>query len=258
MYFLSRVTLALSAPGTALMSLLVLGVILSWSRWARAGRWVVTAATLGFVAVAVLPVDSWLVTPLEARFPRVNTLPDKVDGIIVLGSAVDPVIQAGHPLPSLSDAGERLTAWVTLARLYPTARLVFADRPQEPEPDAPSEDGATRKLLAGLGLDANRVTFERESRNTFETAVVAKRLMAPKPGETWVVITSASHIPRTIGVFRHVGWTVEPYPVGYKANPSYTLDLAEHLRTLEWALHEWIGLAAYRVLGRTDTLFPGP
>jgi uncharacterized SAM-binding protein YcdF (DUF218 family) len=67
-------------------------------------------------------------------------------------------------------------------------------------------------------------------------------------------------MPRAVGCFRRVGFDVIPYPVDYNSgtNAFFGDNFANDLRTLGWATHEWVGLVAYRVMGRTDVLFPGP
>ena len=104
--------------------------------------------------------------------------------------------------------------------------------------------------------------FEDRSRNTHENAVFSHALAQPKPGETWVLITSAFHMPRAVGAFRRAGWTVVPYPVDYALEPdppmSWQMDFLGAMGTLRSAVHEWTGLAAYRLTGKTDALFPAP
>jgi len=247
----------LAEPGTDLVLLILLGLIFAdIFRWRR-GRAFAWLGALGLVALAMLPVDDWLTAPLEARFPSVHAMPERIDGIIVLGGAVDPEMTARHGMPALGDAAERVTTFVSLARRYPDAKLVFSGGSGHLLGGPPEADAAAR-LFADLGLDPDRVLFERESRDTYENAVDSLRLATPKAGETWVLITSATHMPRAVGVFRKVGWPVLPWPVGYKSGEWHPGGLAGVLRNLGTALHEWIGLAAYYARGRTDALFPGP
>lgn len=112
-----------------------------------------------------------------------------------------------------------------------------------------------------MGVARDRVTLERRSRNTAENAEFTKALIGPKPGERWLLVTSAAHMPRSVGCFRRAGFPVEAYPVGWRATPGWPLPekaLSAGLARFDRAAHEWIGLIAYRLLGRTDALFPAP
>ncbi len=114
-----------------------------------------------------------------------------------------------------------------------------------------------------MGVPAERITTEDRSRNTAENARFTMRLIAPKPGERWLLVTSAFHMPRAVGSFRAVGFPVIPYPVDYWTTDT-DFDLAprseavENLSRVDLAVKEWIGLAAYFTTDRVDTLFPAP
>lgn len=89
-----------------------------------------------------------------------------------------------------------------------------------------------------------------------------KQLVAPKPGERWLLVTSAFHMPRSIGIFRKAGFDVEAYPVDWRMGGrddlfSFTNNGAEGLGKTDVAVREWIGLVAYRLMGRTGELLPG-
>ena len=119
------------------------------------------------------------------------------------------------------------------------------------------------RCCATSAIGDDRLLIERKARNTWENAVYTKALVGPKPGERWLLVTSGWHMPRAIGAFRKVGFEVEPWPVDYRtAGPEDAWRLfsapSEGLRRLEAVVHEWIGLAVYRVLGRSDALLPGP
>lgn len=264
MFVPSKIFLFLINPGFWLPVLLVAGTALLWTRWRRAGRWLLTATVALVAFVSVVPVGSLMREVLENRFAAVRTLPDNVDGIIVLGGVVNQFLTRARGQPALTDGAERMTEFVAMARRYPKARLVFTGgsgsvlRPNE------KEVTVARMFFEQMGLDVSRIVFEDESRNTWENAVYTHRLMKPKKGETWVLITSAQHMPRSVGVFRKVGWELLPYPVDYT-----TLGPGERYRYLGiemiggfeglWqAIREWIGLTVYYMLDRTDALLPGP
>jgi uncharacterized SAM-binding protein YcdF (DUF218 family) len=124
-----------------------------------------------------------------------------------------------------------------------------------------SEAEAMRAVLLADGVADDRILVEGRSRNTVENALFAQKLAQPKPGETWILVTSATHMPRAVGCFRHIGWSVVPYPVDFRSDAPWSLEavvLSRNLALFELAFHEWVGLVTYRLLGWTDTLFPSP
>ena len=245
-------------PTALLVECALLGLLLSGR---RAGRALLALAIVAQAACLALPVDAWAIRPLEDRFPPVTAYPDHVDGIVVLGGAIDDLTSRDRDTPTLNGAANRMTTFVALARRYPDARLVFTGGSGDLAQGVSSEAEFARILFAQLGLAPERVTFEDRSRTTRENATDTAALVAPRPGERWVLVTSASHMPRAVGVFRRAGWTVLPWPVGYLSRDrvaAVPLSLGHRLSVLDWAAHEWIGLAAYRLRGWTDTLFPAP
>ncbi len=241
------------------MSLPLLGGLLLSHR--PLGRVLLRLGAALLAACLLLPLDAWAIRPLEDRFAAVTTMPDRVDGIIVLGGAIDDVTSRDRGTPILTSGANRLTTFVILARRYPNAKLVFTGGSGAIRQGVANEAEYTRILLDQLGLPASRVVFESASRTTLENALNTSALVHPQPGERWVLLTSASHMPRAVGVFRHAGWTVLPWPVGYQSRDRLSVvpqSLGARLAVLDWAVHEWIGLVAYRLRGATDALFPAP
>ena len=173
----------------------------------------------------------------------------------MLGGAVEQDLTEAHGIPALNGAAERMTETVALALRHPQARVVFTGGSSAVIP------GGVR-LFADLGLPEARLTFEQESRNTYENAVLTRRLVQPRAEELWLLVTSASHMPRAVGCFRAAGWSVVPWPVNYTtaADPAlwWRWPFPTRLNHAEWALREWVGLVSYRLMGRTDALFPAP
>ncbi len=200
--------------------------------------------------------------PLENRFPRAEPLDGPIDGIIMLGGAVNPPITADRGDPSVNDAAERVLAFADLVRRHPGARAVFTGGSGRLLAQDLKEDGSIRAALLQAGIPEGRVIYETDSRNTWENAVFSRDLVSPRPGERWLLVTSAMHMPRSVGIFRKIGWEVVPYPVDYRtrhdARPYARFELDRNLPTLDDAVREWIGLLSYRLMGRTDDLFPAP
>jgi len=259
LFVASKLFWAVMAPGNLLLLLLLAGlaaIVLGRRRGFR----LAVAAALALLAAAVLPVGQWVVAPLEARFPQ-PAVPSHIDGIIVLGGAVEPEITRAHGEVALNEAAERITGALALAQRHPEAKLLVSGGDASIIPVAGgSEADPTRRLFIELGIPAARILIEGRSRNTYENAVFSRALAQPKPGDTWVLVTSAMHMPRAVGCFRAAGFDVLPYPVDYHtvAQAGLGFDLSGHLGLLDLATKEWVGLVAYRLFGRTDSLFPGP
>ena len=249
-------------PANTLLIVLCLGAVLLWTRWRRGARWIVTLTALAAFALATLPVVTWPIVALENRFQVSPPLPAKVDGIISLGGIVNQFVSKARGQTSVGPGAERLTEFARLARRYPAAKLVFTGGSGSLLNQGLKEADFLRPFLDKLGLSGRDVIFENQSRNTFENAVFSKRLVEPAPDEGWVLITSAIHIPRAVGVFRQAGWNVIAYPVSFMTEGRYQTDLRFNLgrgmgHTTIW-LHEWVGLVVYWLTGRSDSLFPGP
>lgn len=259
----SKILWALLQPGNLFLALLTVcsGLLLvGGRRMRRLGKALLLLCVAAGLAIATMPLGDWLMRPLEDRFPRPE-LPDRVDGIIVLGGMVDQVTAAVRGEPTLNDAAERLVAFRALAQRYPGARLVATGGSGRLDEQSLKETPVMAEALRQMGLDPATVLFESESRNTHENAVLTRAVVSPREGETWLLVTSALHMPRSVGVFRAQGWAVVPWPVDYRSRPGRTglrFDFGDGLETLETALHEWTGLLAYWLMGRTSALFPAP
>ena len=262
LFVISKLLWLLLAPSMVLLLLAWLGLLLLFWRRRRAGLACLTVALGALALIAFLPIGNAMLAPLEDRFPQLTVLPAHVDGIIVLGGAIETDLSAARGMPSLNDAAERMTSLVYLARHYPKAQLAFTGGNGELIHAPMTEAAVARALWTQLGVDQSRIVYESRSRTTYENAVDLKALLKPQPKQVWLLVTSAWHMPRSVGLFRHAGWTVLPYPVGYKTAPTLMTEirgsLPERLAMVDLASHEWVGLAVYWLLGRTSALFPAP
>ena len=250
-------------PNTLALVLALVGLALVWGGRRRWGRWLMLAGLGYYAIILVSPASQWITMPLEDRFARPNPPPAHVDGVVVLGGAVDQVLTEAHGIPALNGAAERMTEMLVLARRYPEARLVFTGGQGTFIQGEVTESDVARRLWTEMGLPEGRVIYEDRSRNTHENAVLTRDLVRPRPGETWLLVTSAQHMPRAMGVFRQAGWPGPvPWPVNYTSGGTprawYDAPFPTRLNQFEGSLREWVGLVAYRLLGRTDALFPGP
>jgi uncharacterized SAM-binding protein YcdF (DUF218 family) len=262
MFIVSKLLWVLAVPGNLFVLLLVVAALLLLTRWRRWGMRLVGLLAVLAVAIMMLPLGAWLVIPLEDRFPVPSPMPTHVDGVVVLGGAVSTVLTQRRGQPTVNEHAERFLALADLARRYPDAKLVYAGGSASPFLPEYREADAARAVIAELGIDPSRMIYERESRNTVENVRNAKALANPQPGETWLLVTSGWHMPRSVGIFRRQGWNVIPYPVDYLTDGRKVAikdpDFDDGLGLLNLGLHEWIGLVAYRLLDHTTSVFPGP
>jgi uncharacterized SAM-binding protein YcdF (DUF218 family) len=260
MYALSRIAWAVIEPSTLLLVVSLVGAIgLVSRRWSRVALVLVLVGLGGLALCSVLPVGVWSMRPLERRFPAVPDLPEHVDGIILLGGFIDLKQSSALGRPVLNEAAGRVLPFVALARHYPQAALVFSGGDSGVFGRGRTEAAVARQLFDQLGLASKHIRFEDRSRNTHENAVYSRALVKAAPGQHWLLVTSATDMPRAVGCFRAVGWPVIPYPADYHAASAALFPgLGDGFMTVNWAMHEWIGLVYYRLRGWVPSLFPGP
>lgn len=250
-------------PSNFLIGLGLLGAVLLLTRFARAGRRLMVIAIVMLAVCAFSPLANFLLYPLESRFPKWDSSRGEPDGIIVLGGPLDADLSAAHGVPVIAGAADRIIGAATLAHRYPNARLVYTGgSPNLLHNDAKEADYATA-LFQGLGIPKSRLTMERQSRNTKENADFSREIAKPKPGERWLLVTSAYHMPRSMGLFRKAGFPVEAYPVDFRVGMKedllkYYVIANDGLQLVDTGVREWLGLIAYRVSGGTDALLPAP
>lgn len=264
-FVLSKLFWSVAEPATTLLAIWLAGSVLLFTRWIRFGRALTVLSCVVTLANAMLPIGQLVLKPLEDRFPPLISLPAQVDGIIVLGGVVDDFVIGKRGVPrSLSAAGSpRLDAFLELARRYPAARHIFTGGSIDLINDRDTEADVVRRIFARLGVDTTRILFEDQSRNTWENARFTLERVNPEPEQTWIIITSARHMPRAVGVFRQVGWrNLIAFPVDFTTDEETRFQaefrLGANLQYLSEAIREYVGLVAYYYLGRTSEILPGP
>ena len=253
-FWASKLLWLLIKPESLLLIAFSAGFLLLWLCKTEIAKRILGGVLVAMLMIGFFPLGEWLLYPLESRYPH-NVEPEQVDGIVALSGALDPMGTKVWDQVVAGGAAERNFAFVRLANKYPDARLVYTGGASSMTYQQYKAADAAKRLYAELGLDIDRILFERESRNTAESAVNVKRLVNPKLDEKWMLLTTGWHMPRSVGVFCKVGWQVIPYPVDFQTKPGHLLrigwDFADHMRDLNTAVKEWVGLFAYALLGRS-------
>lgn len=262
-FVLSKVLGFFAIPSNLIVSIGILGVLLLPTRFKRTGRGLVVASLLVLAILGLSPVGNALIIPLEQRFPAWDAGRGAPDGIIVLGGGISPDVSTGRNNVALNEAAERLTVAVELALRYPHARILYSGGSGALIFGEGAEADFAARVFESFGIPRRRVILEDRARNTVENAILSKDLARPRPGERWLLLTSAYHMPRAIGIFREAGFDVEPYPVDWRTGGSADAlrpfpTVGDGLRRTDTAVREWIGLAVYWLTGQSSEFLPAP
>jgi uncharacterized SAM-binding protein YcdF (DUF218 family) len=218
----------------------------------------ILARKLGILAFSillifgVLPTGQFMVRYLETRFAAPAPMPARVSGIIILGGALDTGLGTVHGTPQVNASADRINTFVTLARQYPRARLVYTGGIGAIDGRGQSEGSMIRDMLAKV-YNFNpgaRLSVEDQSRTTAENVTLTKAQQQPLADQEWLLVTSASHMPRALGSFRAGGWNVTPVPADYLTGGTAHHTFLENMNLSHTAVKEIVGIAAYALTGK--------
>ncbi|MBN8913693.1 MAG: YdcF family protein [Rhizobiales bacterium] len=265
-FTLSKILALLVQPSSLAVLAILAGLWMTRrGRSSRLGRRLAWGGALVLVVGGLTSIGNAVVLPLEQRFAAVPppASSDRVDGIILLGGFEDGWVSSRRSGLGLNEAAERVTEGLRLALRHPEAKVVFTGGVGTLLAPGIEATGPVADFLADAGVARERLFLESRSRNTYENALFTRDMVKPAPEQRWYPVTSAYHMPRAMGLFRKAGFDVVAYPVDYRTRGSEDLlrlfdRIPQGLMRLDLGVNEWIGLFAYRALGRTDDLFPAP
>lgn len=257
-FVLSKFVWFFTSPTNLLLMVLIAASLLLFTRFARPARPVVLVVSVVLFVVGLSPFSRFFVQSLENVYPDISQNPGHVDGVIILGGATS----FARGQLRVGEAGSRLVAALELAQKNPDAKVIFSGGSSRVmmKEERTEADGA-RIFFDLAGLAPDRVIYENKSRNTLENAIYAKRIANPKPGERWLLVTSAFHMPRSVETFQRAGFDVVPYPVDYRSDGRLRDDFRpfsiapDGLRLADMAIKEWIGMLAYWLHGYSNSSF---
>jgi uncharacterized SAM-binding protein YcdF (DUF218 family) len=255
-FYASKVVWYLLQPSSMLLMLFVAALLLLRLGRQKAGIRVLALTVALYGIGGLTPLANAVLLTLEHRYPRpeIDKL-DRLDGMIVLGGVVDTLVARDGAETPLNEAAERLTEAAALALRFPAARIVLSGGDGALIYGSVDEASLAKRFLTRLGIEPGRILLETGSRNTWENAAFTKKLIEPKPGERWLLVTSAFHMPRAMGVFRAADFDVEPWPVDFRTRGPEDLLRFPPRPSMAWwridlGVKEWVGYAAYYVTGR--------
>ncbi|MBB4955041.1 uncharacterized SAM-binding protein YcdF (DUF218 family) [Agrobacterium vitis] len=194
---------------------------------------------------------------LEARFPRAAKEPEVVSCTIVLGGAFSNPVNTARGGFEMGEAGDRFVEALRLARNHPEAKILVSGGDGSLSGTYEGDAVTAERFFAAFGIGAERLIRDTSSRNTAENVINTESLLAQANLNDCLLITSAFHMPRAIGLMRKAGIVVTPWPTDYRTNGLTTLAFDFTQPTLNaqktaTALREWIGLTVYFLDHRTE------
>lgn len=248
-YLLKQLVDVFTAPLTVALVLVVVGGLCRWRHWRRLSTTLLFAALTIAYCGSLTPVGDALIGRLEQRHPPLaeNSVPANIAAVVVLGSGYRP--RDGFPVTSAFDEEglARIVEGVRLLKRFPGAKLVMSGG--APPNLTPSALGYAR-VARELGVPEEALMVLDRPLDTDEEADAVAQLFGSTP---FILVTSASHMPRAVRLMERAGAAAVPAPTGHRAwgMPKGCwrcwLPTAAGLRKTERALHEYVGLAALQL-----------
>ncbi len=232
-----------------LAALLALLGVLFWGMGRRlAGRILVITALSGLLLAAWGPVAEGLLAPLESRYPPISDTASLqgVTAVVVLGGGWHPDGPGPASMRLNESSAQRLMEGVRLVRTLPEARMLVSGGSRDPDRQPVAIGYA--QAAQELGVAASRLVVLDTPVDTAQEAYAVRDVLAP--GERFLLVTSASHMPRSMLHFQRAGLEPIAAPTRFKTGDRsgsqlhFWLPSAQHLRKTERALYEYMGLLA--------------
>ncbi len=261
-FIASKLAWGILSPSNILVLMLIVGTLLLLKGAISAAKCFLLPATLFSLVIMLYPLGDSVIYPLETRFSKPDVMPQQVDGIIVLGGGEQLKSSLSWNSAELGAGGDRYIGAAILAKRYPKAPVIFTGGNSMLGLQGIGDEGRiARTLLTAVGIAEQRLIIESKARNTAENFLLITPLL-PKLNGRYLLVTSAFHMPRAMGIARQQGIDTIAYPVDYRSNQpalrQWGFNIYEHLEVLEPAWREWVGLTAYYLSGKTNQWFPEP
>ena len=257
-FYLSKVLWLIINPFNILIFLLLITICFLLLKKNKFTYFFLSLFLIFLVSFGMLPVGKYLIYKLEKYYHNTIILPDKVDGLLILGGATNPFLSDEFNQINLNGSVERLIEAIRLIKIYTETKIIFSGGSGSIQKPKMDHARIAKQFFMQIGLDTDKMIFENKSRNTYENILYSKKIAKPKKNERWIVITSAFHMNRTIFIGEKNDWLLTPYAVDFTQPKKFkfkpNLDLLNNLNQMQRGSHEWIGLITYYLMGRTSRI----
>ncbi|MCF6369124.1 YdcF family protein [Rhizobium halophilum] len=261
MFLISKLFWLAAQPLSLAFLFAALAALLAFFGWRRSGGAAGLLSALVLFVTLYTTAGGVALQVLEERFPKPEVEPQDLSCILVLGGALENEVTTSRGGVELNQAGDRYLEALRLALRHPNARILISGGDGSISGAYEGEAGASERLFSAFGLPPERLVKENASRTTYENALQTKDLLARENLSDCLLVTSAFHMPRSVGLFRKADIPVTPWPVDYRTSGVLRLGFdftqpTSNAQLTSTAVREWIGLFAYYLTGRIDSLFP--
>ena len=257
-FYLSKIVWIILNPFNILLISILLGFLLSFLSNKTFSKIIYSLTFIFFIITAVMPTGKFMIYQLEKKFHVLESLPNKIDGILILSGATNPVLTKEYNQISLNDSVERLTESIQLMKKYSNTKIIFSGGSGLINNQKLTHSEVARLFFANFEITLENIVYENKSRNTYENILFSKKIANPKINENWLIVTSAFHMPRALNIAEKLDWKFIPYAVDFRVMKKFswkpTIKFLENISKFQTASHEWVGLVAYYWIGRSSKI----
>lgn len=260
-FYISKIFWLFAQPLSFALLLVVAGLLAGLLKWNRVRGWASAAAAGVLFVTLFTSAGTVLLQTLEDRIPRAELPAGGPACIITLGGGFEAEVVSARGGFEMNQAGDRFVETLRLARAFPEARILISGGDGSFTGTYEGDAAIGPRFLEAFGIPASRLIREAESRDTFENAGNTQALLAGNDMKDCLLVTSAFHMPRSVGLFRKLGIEVLPWPTDYRTSGRAGLGFdftqpSRNAQLMTTALREWTGLLFSYVAGRTHVLLP--
>ena len=263
MFLFSKLFWLVAQPLSLVFLLCLLGAVLAVCGWRRSSGTAVGLAALFLFVTLYTTAGGVALQVLEAQVPKPREEPREISCILVLGGALENEVTTSRGGIELNQAGDRFVEALRLALRHPQARILVSGGDGSISGVYEGESAASERFFSAFGISSDRLIKENTSRTTYENALQTKDVLAREGVTDCLLVTSAFHMPRSVGLFRKADIPVRPWPVDYRTSGVLRLGFdftqpTSNAQLTSTAVREWIGLLGYYLTGRIDEILPSP
>ena len=250
-FYLSKILWLILNPFNIFIFVNIIIIFLYFITLKRVGIFIFIINFIFLLSITIFPIGNLLIHKIEKEYHLRNIAPNNLDGVLILGGATSYFLYKEFNQVSVNGSAERLIESVKIIKEFKNSIIIFSGGLGHAE--------SAKFFYKKMGINTDRIIFEKKSRNTYENIIFSKDIANPKNNEKWLLITSASHMKRAIQIGLKNDWDFIPYAVDFKTRKKFkfkpSFNFLLNLNSFHHASHEWLGLISYYFMGRTSKIF---